>query len=291
MFSSARRPARRLLRLCPVGAAVTALYMLTLFGQAASAAHSERTAGVAAQRTVALMFAGHRVFRAPRQRAAVIAHIAMRRPITGERTALLVSARTTDSSGIKWLRVMLPGRPNSSSGWIRERTTRLTVTPWHLLVDLRTRTVGVYLDGRRLHSFRAVVGKSSTPTPTGAFFVEETVKMPAGEPGAPFALALSARSNVLRHFDGGPGQVAIHGRDDLGGTLGAAQDRGSRSQSTTANGRFGPPLAASLCLHTLVIEAMCADVPPSAATGRNSALSAGCDAAVALDQPRHHRAA
>ena len=206
--------------------AASAICLLTLFGQAVSAARSRPPAAVAAQRTVALMFAPHTVYRAPRHNAPVITRIAQRRPITGERTALPVNARTTGSTGTRWLKVMLPGRPNGSSGWIRERMTRLTVTAWHLVVDLRTRTVTVFLDGRRLRSFRAVVGKRSTPTPTGAFFVEETVKMPPGDPGAPFALALSARSNVFRQFDGGPGQIAIHGRDHLGGTLGAAQSHG-----------------------------------------------------------------
>ncbi|HEY8763132.1 MAG TPA: L,D-transpeptidase, partial [Solirubrobacteraceae bacterium] len=40
------------------------------------------------------------------------------------------------------------------------------------------------------------------------------------------ALALSARSNVLQEFDGGPGQIAIHGRDSLGGTIGQAESHG-----------------------------------------------------------------
>ncbi len=50
--------------------------------------------------------------------------------------------------------------------------------------------------------------------------------MSAGDPGGPFALALSARSNVLQEFEGGPGQIGIHGRDGLGGTLGAAESHG-----------------------------------------------------------------
>ena len=50
--------------------------------------------------------------------------------------------------------------------------------------------------------------------------------MPTGSPGAPFALALSARSNVLRQFGGGPGQIAIHGVANLGGTLGTAISHG-----------------------------------------------------------------
>ena len=84
----------------------------------------------------------------------------------------------------------------------------------------------VYWNGRATRTFKAVVGKPSTPTPLGRFFVEETVSLGPQDVGAPYALALSARSNVLHEFDGGPGQIAIHGREDLGGTLGTAASHG-----------------------------------------------------------------
>jgi len=77
------------------------------------------------------------------------------------------------------------------------------------------------------------VGKPSTPTPTGEFFVEETVQLPNGDPGGPYALALSARSNVLQEFEGGLGQIAMHGRENLGGVLGAAESHGCIRLSTT----------------------------------------------------------
>jgi len=121
---------------------------------------------------------------------------------------------------------MLPGRPNGSTGWIAERGTRRLVTPWHLVIDLTARHVRAYREGRLVRAFRAVVGKPSTPTPTGAFFVEEALQMSAGEVGGPFALALSARSNALQEFEGGPGQIALHGRDNLGGALGTAASHG-----------------------------------------------------------------
>ena len=50
--------------------------------------------------------------------------------------------------------------------------------------------------------------------------------MPQGAAGAPFALALSARSDALRHFEGGPGQIAIHGTARLRGALGTASSHG-----------------------------------------------------------------
>ena len=121
---------------------------------------------------------------------------------------------------------MLPGRPNGSSGWIAKQGTRAQVTGWRIAVSLGARRVTVYRHGRAIRRFAAVVGKPSTPTPTGRFFVEETLRMSAGEPGGPFALALSARSNALQEFEGGPGQIALHGRDNLGGVLGAAESHG-----------------------------------------------------------------
>ena len=44
--------------------------------------------------------------------------------------------------------------------------------------------------------------------------------------GAPYALALSARSYVLQEFDGGPGQIALHGLANVGGVLGTAVSHG-----------------------------------------------------------------
>ena len=85
-----------------------------------------------------------------------------------------------------------------------------------------------------MRSFEAVVGKPSTPTPSGRFFVEETVQMRAGEPGGPLALTLSARSNVLQEFEGGPGQIGIHGRDNLGGHLGSAESHGCMRLATSS---------------------------------------------------------
>ncbi len=149
-----------------------------------------------------------------------------RRPITGERTTLPVTGSLTGADGIRWLQVMLPGHPNSSTGWIAQQGTRELMTGWHIVVNLAARRVSAYSNGHLLRSFRAVVGKSSTPTPTGQFFVEEIVQMASGEAGGPFALALSARSDALQEFEGGPGQIAIHGRDNLGGTLGAAESHG-----------------------------------------------------------------
>ncbi|MDP9234133.1 MAG: L,D-transpeptidase, partial [Actinomycetota bacterium] len=80
----------------------------------------------------------------------------------------------------------------------------------------------------------AVVGKASTPTPRGDFYVEESVALSHKEVGAPFALALSARSDVFQHFAGGPGQIALHGLRNVGGVPGTAASHGCIRLTTTA---------------------------------------------------------
>lgn len=163
---------------------------------------------------------------APRARSAVVQVVAAHRPLTGERTALPVIGRRAGARGVRWLHVLLPGRPNGHAGWIRRRATRVTYTRWHIVVDTSRRRVSVYRSGRRIRTFKAVVGKPATPTPRGEFFVEEAVQLRSEDVGAPFALALSARSDVLRTFDGGPGQIALHGLSNVGGVLGTAVSHG-----------------------------------------------------------------
>ena len=82
-------------------------------------------------------------------------------------------------------------------------------------------------DGRVTRRWRAVVGKPSTPTPTGLFSVYQRVRQT--DPNAflgSWALLLSGFSNVLRRLDGGPGRFAIHGR-------GGASARPARDGSLT----------------------------------------------------------
>ena len=127
---------------------------------------------------------------------------------------------------VGWLHVELPGRPNGHTGWIRRQATVLATTAWHIVVKTSSRRVIVYHRGHPLRVFNAIVGKPSTPTPHGEFFVEESIQLRATDIGAPFALALSARSDVLQEFDGGPGQIALHGLDNIGGVPGSAVSHG-----------------------------------------------------------------
>jgi L,D-transpeptidase catalytic domain len=208
---------------------------------------------VAAPQQLAVLLSAHRAHLRPRAGARVLVSVPELRPITGERTTLPVIGYARGPDGIPWLRVLLPGRPNGASGWIAAQGTRKSMTGWHLIVSLGERRVRVYRAGRLLRTFGAVVGKPSTPTPTGRFFVEETLQMSLGEPGGPFALALSARSDALQEFEGGPGQIALHGRDNLGGVLGEAESHGCVRLATASIDwlaqRIGPGVPVTIDAH------------------------------------------
>jgi hypothetical protein len=157
-----------------------------------------------------------------------------RRPLTRVPTVLPVLDRATSEAGTAWLRVRLPGRPNGHDGWVLASRTRSASTPWHLALALSTRRLAVYRHGRVVRRFSAVIGRPSTPTPTGEFFVEEALAFAPGTPGGPFALATSARSNVLQQYAGGPGQIALHGTRGLSAKLGTSASHGCIRLSTAA---------------------------------------------------------
>ncbi len=131
--------------------------------------------------------------------------------------------------GKAWLRVALPNRPNRSSGWIREDFVRLSTTQWRITINRAAHTVTVYRDGRKQRSFKAVIGNAATPTPRGLYAIYE--KLPQPDPKGflgPWALHLTAFSDVLFNYGGGPGRVAIHGRDgtSLADPLGSSLSHG-----------------------------------------------------------------
>jgi lipoprotein-anchoring transpeptidase ErfK/SrfK len=168
----------------------------------------------------------HGVRARPDGHAPVLEVVEPRRPITNERTILPVLGRRRGRQGVMWLKVLLPGRPNSHVGWIRKPGTLGAITRWAIVIHLSQRRVDVFHSGRPTQRFVAVVGKPSTPTPRGRFFVEEWFRVTPGYPGGPFALALSARSDVYQEFEGGPGQIALHGIYRIGGTPGTAVSHG-----------------------------------------------------------------
>ncbi len=147
---------------------------------------------------------------------------------SGQATTLLVLAAKTYEER-EWVELLLPERPNGSTGWVPAEDVVLSHTLYWVEVSTGDRTVSVYRDGRLARRFHAVVGKPSTPTPRGLAAIYERNRQP--DPHAfvgTWVLALTAESDVLKHFEGGTGRIGIHGRAgaSLLDPLGSARSHG-----------------------------------------------------------------
>jgi hypothetical protein len=160
----------------------------------------------------------------------IVRLLATRTSWSGDPQQLLVLKVSTGADGHEWLQVRLPGRPNGSVGWISRNAVLVRHVHWWIDVSLSQRLVRVFRDGMLVRRMHAVVGAPRTPTPTGLFAVYEPVEQPGG--GTRFVgswvLHLTAFSNVLENYGGGPGRVAIHGRGgaSLADPLGTARSHG-----------------------------------------------------------------
>jgi lipoprotein-anchoring transpeptidase ErfK/SrfK len=133
----------------------------------------------------------------------------------GSASWLLVTARPQADQGRCFVQVRLPWRPNDATAWINADNVPLRSTPWRIVVSTARRTLTPIRAGRPDRTISVVVGKPSTPTPTGLFAIWQAIPwIPADFLGS-WVLELTAHSNVLQTFDGGDGTVAIHGRGGL----------------------------------------------------------------------------
>jgi len=118
-----------------------------------------------------------------------------------------------DAARITWVRVRLPMRPNGRSGWVpRNDLGPLSAVRTMLRVNRTLLRATLYRDGRKIWSARIGVGKASTPTPAGRFWIRSRLRGLRGMPGyGPYAFGTGAYS-VLSDWPGG-GVVGIHGTD------------------------------------------------------------------------------
>jgi hypothetical protein len=131
----------------------------------------------------------------------------------GSPTPFLIDEARRTAAGDTWLQVLLPRRPNGSSGWVSRDQVRIMAVSSAVEVDLSSRTASLLRDHQRVRSWRVAVGKGSTPTPTGKFYVTVKLRPPqisASAYGA-WALGLSGYSEVHQSFGTGDGQIALHG--------------------------------------------------------------------------------
>lgn len=115
--------------------------------------------------------------------------------------------------GGAWLRVLLPVRPNGSTGWVRrDEVTRATVG-YRLKMSTADNELALFVGDELVDTFTAASGTGDSPTPLGRFYLVELLR-PTNPGYGPYAYGLSGFSEVLSDFGGGPGQIGLHGTDD-----------------------------------------------------------------------------
>jgi lipoprotein-anchoring transpeptidase ErfK/SrfK len=119
----------------------------------------------------------------------------------------------TTAKGEEWVQTQLPGRPNGRTGWVpREGLGEFHLIHTQLVVDRRTLRATLYKNGKKIFKAPVGVGKSSTPTPGGNYWIREKLKG-FGPVYGPLAFGTAAYSNKLTDWPGG-GVVGVHGTNE-----------------------------------------------------------------------------
>ncbi len=114
-----------------------------------------------------------------------------------------------------WIRVLLPIRPNGSSGWVRAADVTLSPVTYQVRVELGAHRITVLEGGKTQYSGPVADGAPATPTPVGNYYIRVLIR--AADPNTvygPYAYGLSSHSNALASFDGSDAEIGIHGNND-----------------------------------------------------------------------------
>lgn len=158
----------------------------------------------------------------------------------GGPTQLLVlgSERT---SGRLWLDVRVQGRPNGSHGWIPADLAQISTTPYRIEISRASKRLRLVKGGRTVRTIKVVVGTAQTPTPVGHFAVADKLELKDNKAFlGKWVMPITGYSDVLKTFDGGIGQIALHGRGgaSLKVPVGTAASHGCVRIENAAIGRL-----------------------------------------------------
>ena len=122
-------------------------------------------------------------------------------------------ARGAYDPAADWIEVFLPTRPNGSTGFIRADQVTVTTHTFRVRVELGAHRLQVFNGAEQVMDVPIGVGTGETPTPGGLFYIRSLIASTNPVYG-PYAYGLSGFSEVHESFNGGPGDIGIHGTDD-----------------------------------------------------------------------------
>ena len=122
-------------------------------------------------------------------------------------------------------KVLLPIRPNGSTGWVNAAQVTVLAHQYKVTVELSAHEIIVTNADQVILQEKIGVGKATTPTPGGRYFIKELIRPCYSDgkggkcvqndsgPYGPYAYGLSGFSPVLDDYNGGKGEIGIHGTD------------------------------------------------------------------------------
>lgn len=156
-------------------------------------------------------------------RRAIVAH---ERPSWSSPVVVPVSAQTPEGTanlvvaddevtrdGVNWVHARLAVLPDGLTGWIpRSALGGWNFVDTRVVVDRADLTLTLYRAGKKVFRTQIGIGKPSTPTPTGQFYVRDRLTAYASPEYGPLAFGTSARSPYVTDWPAG-GFIGIHGTD------------------------------------------------------------------------------
>jgi lipoprotein-anchoring transpeptidase ErfK/SrfK len=125
-----------------------------------------------------------------------------------------VLADVTGSDGQSWTKVLLPLRPNGTTGYVRRTQIHMLSTLYAIGVSRRHLTLTVWKECQQVATYPIGLGTRETPTPTGVFYLASLLRPPdpKGVYGE-YAYGLSGYSSAITHWTWG-GLIGLHGTND-----------------------------------------------------------------------------
>jgi len=122
---------------------------------------------------------------------------------------ILALGKQIGSDGKVWYRVSIPMRPNGTYGWIPANVVSLSPTKGQINIDLGSRTIDLFWNGKHVYHAGVAIGAPGRETPIGHYFVAARFVPYHDTFLGVFAVETSAYSK-LTEWPGG-GVVGIHG--------------------------------------------------------------------------------
>lgn len=195
---------------------------LTVSAPAASASTSTPGSGATLPRTVvlsnetthttwALATYKGKIYSQPSTSSRAFARLLLETPDgMGLQVYVLLSEQFTSSG--TWVRIRVPGRPNGRIGWVqRGELLQFQVVHTEIVVNRAARRLTLYRNGTAIFHAPVGVGKPSTPTPPGHFWITEAFASTDPFYG-PYAFGTTDYS-TLTEWPGG-GVVGLHGTNE-----------------------------------------------------------------------------